>query len=138
MAASTALLGYGTKLQYETTPGGGTYTDFAEVTEVNPPGFDDDTEDVTHMLSPSGMREFIPTLGDNGEISGEMNFLSTEYATIMSLRRTKRNYRVILPNAGATTATFAGILTSYEPSAPVDGKMTASFTIKVSGVVTIV
>jgi hypothetical protein len=45
----------------------------------------------------------------------------------------KRNFRIVFPDIGSTTWQFAGYVTNMPPSAPVDGVLTASVTIAITG-----
>jgi predicted secreted protein len=101
-----------------------------------------DTIDVTAHDSPSGFREFIAGLADAGEVTIEMIF-DPDNATQALLRtdltsRTATTYTVTMsePTTPQTWA-FTGIVTAFEPSAPVDGALTVSVTIKITGVVTV-
>jgi len=139
MAQSQALLGYGSvfEIQNETSPDA--YVAFAEVISITPPSADVDQIDVTHMSSPNRYREFIDGLIDGGEMSFDINFIpgNTDDDRIFELlglpigTSHARNCRVSFPNG--VTWTFVGTLTGYEPDVPVDDRMTATVTFKVSG-----
>src|SRR6185503_20859648 len=102
-----------------------------------------DQIDVTHMQSPNRNREFISGLNDPGECSFDMNFIpgATSDDRIFELMNLPtgssraRNCRVSFPNG--TTWSFSGELTGYEPTVPVDDKMTATDTFKVSGAISV-
>lgn len=133
--SSNAGIGYGGIFEIS-TDAGSTWDEIAEVTNIGAPAFAIDTPDVTHMQSPNGTREFIPGLMDPGECSIESNLLpgSDSEALILGIRRLKVLCRITWP--AGETMTFAGILTGYAPAAPIDDKMTATTTFKVSGSVT--
>ena len=131
---SNAAIGYGTTIAISTN-GGTTFTDVAEVFSITPPSDTVDTVDVTHMASPNATREFVLGLRDPGEASFEMNFVpgsaaDTLLQTIRDSRQTV-SCRITFPNDA--TWTFSGILTGYEPEVPVDDRMTATVTFKVTG-----
>lgn len=127
-------IGYGS-LSEISTDSGSTWADLGEVTSLTPPALAVDAIDVTHMQSANGTREFIPGLMDPGECSMEMNFLpgSASEALILSVLRTKVKMRNTFP--GGETSTFDAIITGYALAVPMDDKMTATLTVKVSGVV---
>lgn len=133
--SSNAGIGYGGIFEIS-TDAGATWDEIAEITNIGAPAFAIDTPDVTHMQSPEATREFIAGLMDTGECSLESNFLpgSDSEALVLSVRRLKVLCRITWP--GGSTMQFAGILTGYAPAAPMDDKMTATTTFKVSGVVT--
>jgi predicted secreted protein len=114
------------------------FTAMAEVTNITPPGMSRDTVDVTHEQSPEAWREFIAGLKDAGEVSIDMNFVpgGTDAAALMAElsltgKAAKKNRKIVFPD-GSEFA-FKAILTGYEPDAPIDDKMSASVTFKVSG-----
>ena len=115
---------------------------FATVAQIfggpDGPSLSQDELDVTDHSSPSGFREFIGGLKDAGEISGELHYDSanaTHNATAGLIKELKdgtvKNYQILFPDA--STVTFAALVTAFEMAAPVDGKLTASFTLKISG-----
>jgi hypothetical protein len=143
MAESVALLGYGSVFQIQTENSPDNYVDMAEVISITPPTFTLDQVDVTHMTSPNRNREFISGLNDPGECSFDMNFVpgSTSDDRLFELlnlptgTNRRRNCRISYPTG--VTWSFSGELTGYEPTVPVDDKMTATVTFKVSGQVTV-
>ncbi len=139
MAASAALLGYGSVFEIEDDNSPGLFVPMAEVISITPPSAKLDQIDVTHMTSPSRRREFISGLIDSGEASFDMNFVpgSTADDRLFALLTLpvgvsrSRNLRISYPNG--VTWSFTGELTGYEPTVPVGDKMTAKVTFKVSG-----
>lgn len=129
---SNAAIGHGSAFAIS-TDGGSTWTTIAELTSITPPAATVDTIDVTHMSSPNATREFIAGLNDPGEASLELNFLpgSNGDALLRSVLGTQVKCKNTWPNG--VTWTFDGILTTYAPTAPLDDKMTASATFKVTG-----
>ncbi len=119
------------------------FTTIAQVVNIGGPTLAQEPLDVTHHSSSSGWREFIGGLKDGGEISLEINFdpgnathdettgLQAELANGSS-----KNYRLEFPDTGATKITFAALVTAFEQSAPVDGKLSANVTLKVTGLPT--
>jgi predicted secreted protein len=113
------------------------FTTVAEVTGITPPAMSRDTVDASHELSPEAWREFIAGMKDAGEVSFDMNFVpgSTDAANFMAElglagSAALKNRQIVFPD-GSIMA-FAAILTGYEPDAPIDDKMAASVTLKVS------
>lgn len=89
--------------------------------------------DTTHATTTSGKMTFIPSdLIDGGELQVELNFSETTSPPIGSAAET-----VTITFASGTTWAFTGFLTNYGGEAPIDDRMTASATIKVSGAITI-
>lgn len=127
-ATGTAL----SRSNMQSTP---TFTDVANIMDITGPGISRNTIDVTSHDSPNGYREFLGGLRDGGEVTFDINFdpaEDTHSQLITDLDAADPiDYRVEFPN-GATW-TISGILTGFEPGAPVDDKLTASVTIKVTG-----
>lgn len=133
MAATAADIGYGIVIAKETTPGGGTYADLGvEITSLQPPGYTRDAIDASHSTSPDEFREFIAGMMDSGEVEIEGNFVADASDVIVAaLLAGAASYEITFPNA--VTWTFDAIFTNYQPSAPIDDKMTFSASMKVSG-----
>lgn len=139
MAATAVTIGYGSKFSLGNGASPEVFTDLAEVVSITPPSDQLDIIDATHMTSPNATREFILGLNDPGECSFEMNFIPGSAAdlAIQAVRtaRVPLNCRVTYPNL--VKWTFRAILTGYEPADPVDDKMTATVTFKVTGTYTV-
>jgi len=129
-----AAIGYGSVFDVS-TDGGSTWTVIAEVFNITPPSDTVDVVDATHMGSPNRTREFILGLQDPGEASFEMNFVPGSASdTFIQARKAagvKVKCRITFPNA--VIWTFDGLLTNYAPAAPLEDKMTATVTFKVTG-----
>lgn len=136
MAESEAILGYLCLFEVESAAGSGAFVELAEVTTLTPPSDTIDSVEVTHMQSPDKTREFIPGLKDPGEVSMDLNWIpgsdTDEFIRAWAERRASR---ITFPND--VTWTFGAFPTSYSGEVPIDDKMTASLTCKVtSSVVT--
>lgn len=129
-----AAIGHNTLFQRD--PGTGTYATLAEVTSITPPNLARDTIDATHMLSTSRYREFISGLRDGGEANIELNFVPGGSAMTALLVDWASNaavpYKIVFPNSAAWT--FDAFVTAIGPEAPLDDKMTAAITFKITGV----
>jgi predicted secreted protein len=138
MAASEAMLGYGTIFRISNNDSPGVYTDIAEVFNITPPSFEADDVDVTHNQSPNRTRETIAGLKTPGDCSFEMNFIpgSASDVLIRALLGSgeQRACQIEYPNA--ETWDFLAAVKGYEISAATDDKMTATVSMQVSGDVT--
>ena len=140
-----AMIGHGTKFEiFDPASSPPAWVEVAEILNVTAPTLSRDTVDATHSASEEQWREFIPGLRDGGEVTFEMNFIpkGVGMAVILSSfnRKTVEQARITFPdgdqNASPPTATrwnFGGFITNFAPAAPVDGKMSASVSFKVSG-----
>jgi predicted secreted protein len=137
----TSNAAYGTLLQQGD---GGTptesFTTVAQVSNISGPGLSMDALDVTHHSSTAGWREFIGGLMDGGEVTVDIFYdpvAGTHDGSTGLIKdmedRTVRNFQLVFPDAGTTTWSFAALVTGFEPSAPIDGSLTASVTLKLSG-----
>lgn len=142
MAATQAKIGFGTLLQRGDGGSPEVYTTILEITSITGPSLARETVDATHYESPSGYREFLGGLIDGGEVTFEGNWVprnSTHDATTGLLTEmassdvTIRNWRILLTGTPTAYWIVAGFLTRWEASIPVDGKLSFSGTIKVSG-----
>lgn len=133
--ATLARIGLGTKFGIATVLAPTAFTDLAEITSVTPPPIKRDIIDVTHMDSPDGWREFIAGLKDGGECSMDMNFVpgsgTDDLLIAMQIETEARPCRITFPNGAEWK--FDAFCTGYTPTAPVDDKMTATATFKVTG-----
>ena len=133
MAATEAAIGYGVTFAVGDGETVETFTALdVEITSITPPGFSRDAIDATHTDSPDTFREYIAGLMDAGEVQIEFNFVpASSDPLVTALTAGLQNYQITFPND--VTWTFGAICTGYSPSAPVEGKMTANATFKVSG-----
>lgn len=135
-----ALNSTGTLLKAGDGGGPETFTTIAEVLDIAGPSLEIGTEEVTSHDS-AGIREFVATLLDYGEITFDVNWYAGATQTSLrtdAINKTKRNFQLDFANVGASddVASFAGIITNFSFESPVEGVHKASVTIKISGAVT--
>lgn len=118
--------------------------EIAQVTSISGPGIALDTVDVTEHDG-NGWEELVPTILRSGEITLEIAYDPAE-ATHKNasggllydlVSRTSTAYTLTFPTTPAASWTFNAFVTGFEPSAPVDGALTASVTLKITGTVTL-
>lgn len=103
---------------------------FAEILDVSPPNASRESIQVSHMGT-TDAHTFKPTdLADWGELTVEMGF---DPATTVPITNAAETVTITFPDSGATTWVFEGFMTGFEPSDPLEDRMTATATIKVSG-----
>lgn len=137
----TKYAGKGVVFGIEITATPGTYTPLAQVRGLGGPSLAQDALDVSCHESPGFYRQFVPGFHDAGEISLDLLFdpveptqdLATDGLLEIYNDGEVHNFQIIWPDAGATEWDFAGIVTGYEPEAPVDEVLAASVTIKLTG-----
>ncbi len=114
--------------------------DVAELTSISGPSVSADTIDVSShdsLADEDAYRTYVGGLLDGGEISCEGNLTTAAAGNYIM---TALEGRVAIPitvtfpaAAGVATWTFDGLVTAFETSAPHDGKLGFSASIKVSG-----
>lgn len=130
MAASGVKIGYNTDFAIYN---GTTYTDVAEVTSITWPGYSRDAVEATHLNSDDTFREYIPGLMDAGEVSIELNYVASASDVIVAAltAATIGQFKITAPTG--VNCVFKAIVTSYQAQSPVDDRMTATATFKVTG-----
>ena len=118
-----------------------------QVLDLSGPSLSLDTTDVTTHDSASGFEEVVATVLRSGD--GTINIVydpaadthdATAGAGLLSRLEGKiyTNFSLVFPDTGSTTWAFDGYVTGFNPDAAHDGALTASLSIKVSGVPTLV
>ncbi len=113
----------------------------AEVVTWGGPNLTTDTIEVTHMDS-AGLKDYIEGASDGGELTFEVNLLPADpthdssTGLISAWKAGKKNWKIVLPDAGAFQFDFAAILTSFNPSGDPASAMRTAVTLKVISDVT--
>jgi len=133
---SNAVAGVGTKFRRWD---GTNWDDIAEINSITGPNKSRDTIDVTSLDSTGGYREFIGGFRDGGTVTLPMNFTRDTYDLMNTDFESDdlQNYEIFLPDDEATSFEFAALVTELGLAVPVDDKITADVTLKVSGQVTV-
>lgn len=135
-------IGYGVTLSVsDAAPATSPVNAIGTIMSFTPPNPSRDIIDVTSSSSANMNREFIAGLVDQGEAAFEMLWDTGSAADVLlrgiSAERLPRTYRATFSQySPARTITFAAFLTGYERSAPLEDKMTATVSLKVTGTVT--
>jgi predicted secreted protein len=113
-----------------------------QCTNISGPSMSLDTEDVTTHDSTSAWEEVVATILRSGEVTLDLVF-DPAGATHVALwttmvSRAAAACTIIFPNhATHTTWSFNAFVTGFETSQPVDGALTATATLKPTGVITL-
>ena len=144
MTATAAVIGMGLTVAFGDGAGPEVFTALTEVTLATPPNLSRDTIDATHMLSSARFREYIGGLRDGGEVPLEMADVPSNFTALKAKydsdvpSNVKITFAIRPGNTTAGSVTFPGLVTSIEPTAPMDGKRMISSKIKVAGAPTYV
>lgn len=133
MPDTSATPGYGVLLKRNTVQ-------IAEIRDISGPGLSLSFQEVTNLSSTDGWREYIATLLEMTEVTFDLNFLpanaTQSYAAGLIkdlVDRTKQAFSITFSNTGATVWSFNAFVTKFSPSAPVEGKLSASVTLRPTG-----
>lgn len=135
---SEAISAYGTLVE-RSAANNGSYTTVSELESVSF-DFSADVIDVSTMSSPNNWKEYISGMKDGGEFNCSHFFVPTNATQSASSgllldfkNRTKRDFRLKLPDAGPTYWPFSGIVTKFGFNAKHDDALRCNYTIKVTG-----
>lgn len=116
-------------------------TTIANVSNISGPGLSLDTTDVTSHDSTGGWEEVVGTILRSGEVTLDLvydpNAATHKYASGGLLydlgSRTSQTYSIVFSSNPTVTWSFTAFVTGFEPGAPVDGALTASVKLKLTG-----
>lgn len=121
------------------------YTTIAQIRDLNPPNLEQTPIDVTNRDG-SGWMEFIGGLKNGGEVTFDIVYdpdqtthsasASGGLITLLSAG-TLNNFRITWPDPTPVTFTFAALVTKFAPKAPLNDKLAADVTLKVSSSLTV-
>lgn len=139
--ATGATSGYGVKLKRGAGDGPPeTFTDVAEVINIEGPGLKLNLADATNQDSTGRWNEFVPTLLEGGEINVDLNFKPGNATQGYSsgvigdmVNRTLRNFKVVFSDSGATGWVLPCYVTGFTPGALINDKLSAKVVLTVSG-----
>ncbi len=133
--SSKALSGVGTRFKRSDMLSSAGFVAIAEINSIQGPDKSRETIDVTSLDSEGGYREFIASFRDGGTVQLEMNFTIDGYNDMNDDFETDTlvDYQIVLPDTGNTTLDFSGLVTNLGLGIPLDDKITAPASIKVSG-----
>lgn len=110
------------------------YTTVGEVIDISLPELTRDTKDATHYKSPDRFKEYIAGLRDGGEFGCTIQFTTPADLTALLadfMVDTAIPYRHVFPDD--THWDFSGIMTKVGAAVPMEERMTAELTFKISG-----
>lgn len=128
------MIGYGSTVRIGrgATP---TWFELANVGEIEAPDEQVDDVEVTHMKSPGRRKQYIAGLIDSGEVGVPMNYIpgSPTHTLLNEIKASGEEVLIEFTlGEGADPETFSGFLKGYARTAPVDEKMMATATFRLS------
>lgn len=137
--SSNAISGVGTVFKRSDMEAIPTFNAIAEINSIQGPDKSRKTIRVTSLDSTGGYEEFIASFRDPGQVVLEMNFTRDGYEAMNDDFEldTRVDYQIVLPDTGHTTLDFEGLVVNLGLGIPLDDKITAPVTIKISGQVTL-
>ena len=138
MLSSNAVSNFGTKLQVESTPESGTFTDIGECRVVPAPQENQDDIEVTHHGS-EGYREYKPSgLKDRGELAVVVNSVpadsTQELLETLHQSGEERKYRIVRPNGIVETfGAYVKTISANDADAQSPDAVQDTITFKLSG-----
>lgn len=131
-------IGHGAVLQRsDDGTSSGAFATIGKIHDLGVPGLSRETVDVTTYGSTERWREYVGGLRDAGEMSVEIMFDPgdadiTAWITEINTD-TAGYYKIVFPDDGSTEWGFAAFVTGLEPQAPIDGRMAATVSFKLTG-----
>lgn len=133
--SENAIPSVGTKLQRGDGASPEVFTDVAERTTITP--FNGSTEVLDGSDLGSAWRVKLPGMLDGGQLQFTVHLIpgSTGHQDLLEdwTTRTVRNFRVVFPDADATTWEFALLITGVSPTVQMGQTIQCSFTAEISG-----
>ena len=115
---------------------------YGQVTNISGPGLSLDTVDVTSHDSTGAWEEVVGTILRSGEVTMDIVYdpADATHANVadglladLVARTLITTFHLVFSDVGVTEWDFNAFVTGFEPSAPVDGALTASVKFKLSG-----
>lgn len=116
------------------------YSAIGEIVSFTGPGGSANVIDVSAL--DSSAREKLVGLADNGQLTLEVNYDPANEATHSSLRvdrdaATLRDFRIVFTDTGAEQWDFQGYILGFSVGGSVDEKVNATYTIEITGTITV-
>jgi hypothetical protein len=140
MPASTAISAFGTLLQIGDGAVSEAFTTVGEVTDLSGPKRSMSIKKFLTHSSPGAAMEAIGVSIDNGSVTFTTNYVPTNATHVKLLADqaafTKRNFKMVLPDAGNTTWCFTALVKDFDPSEKPGEVLEAKWSLELSGQIT--
>ena len=137
--STSALAAQGCLLQVGSTASPIVFTTIGDVTEFSGPDGSKGEIDTTDVAASS--KTFVGSLPDYGTISFTVNYIptNTQHAQLVSdfesSTSVERQYKLLFSDSPQTAKVYTGYIASFGPSVSIDSALTASGTIRVTGLI---
>jgi len=110
-------------------------TEIAQVTSFSGPNLSADTVDVTTHDQTTAWEEVILSILRSGELTMELVFDYAEHADLLTelVGKTYEDFELDFPDSAYTEWRFNAYVISFSTTEPVDGALTGTCTIKITG-----
>lgn len=139
---TAAMNSHGTLLKLGDGAGSEVFTTIAEVKDISGPQLSRASHDATSHSS-SGWKEKVAGIKDGGTVTFSINWVPNNATHDGStgllakfLSTSANNFKIVENTSSPLTWTFAGIVTAFNTSKPVDGIRGGDVTIDITGAVT--
>ncbi len=113
------------------------FTSIAEVTKLSGPKRSMNIKEFLTHSSPGAAVEKLGISINNGSVSFEFNYIPTSATHVKLLADqaafTKRNFKLILPDAGHTTWAFMALVKDFDVTEDPDGILVSKLSLEISG-----
>ncbi|MGC4031480.1 MAG: phage tail tube protein [Tepidisphaeraceae bacterium] len=106
------------------------WTEFASITDIQPPTAKADDIDVSHMQS-GDFKEFDPGLAEGGEVELTIQFDKEQNEDVYGLFRVKKGFKLTFSDGSSWSLT--GYISEFGNEVDREGIVTAKIKVKVSG-----
>ena len=103
---------------------------FAEILSISGPNLSREAIDMSHMGSAGGKEYLASDLYDGGELTVEIAYIPS---TDIPINSAPSAVSINWSDSATTSVTFEAFMTGFEPTGELDGRATASVTLKVNG-----
>lgn len=116
------------------------FTSIEGVKNISGPSLSMETIDVTNHTSGSSYRQIVPSFKSAGDVSFDVIYdpALEQHEGLLSdfENRIRRNFQIVLPDAGLMQYDFAAYVSGGEIQAPIDNAIMIAFKLSVDGPVT--
>jgi hypothetical protein len=137
MTATAGVVGLNTMLKVATDTSPTNYQLVGEIGDISLGGESVEFAEFTHQQSTSGYREYKPTFKDGGEVTFDFNWTSDAQQTALKTAYDASDllyFQITYPNSKSHT--FTAYVSKIGTTAPMNGPLKKSMTLRITGAIT--